>query len=133
MLLKMGEHLGDPVDYSAYVIASLTRDSLDPAMATNFNLDSDRGYAYLCWDWLRAADNQRVSRPKGFVGLGDPSDGGAPTPVSEHHYPSPVEPGYGWDPTEQFAPPNVPPPPGFDPFDPNAEVRIRYIDRQAKF
>jgi zinc dependent phospholipase C len=130
-LLKKGEHLGDPVDYAAYVIARLTRDGLDPAKVANFNLDSDRGYAYLCWDWVR--DPERRSMPKGFVGLGDPSHGGAPTNVSQHVYPSPAEPGYGWNPDEEFNHAGHPPPVSFDPNDPNAAVRIRYVDRQAKF
>jgi hypothetical protein len=129
--LKKGEHLGDPVDYAAYVIARLTREGLDPAKVANFNLDSDRGYAYLCWDWVR--DPERRSMPKGFVGLGDPSHGGTPTNVSQHVYPSPAEPGYGWNPDEEFDHAGHPPPVSFDPNDPNAAVRIRYIDREAKF
>ena len=129
-LLRKNEHLGDPVDYAAYVIASLTRDGLDPAKVANFNLDSDRGYAYLCWDWLR--DAERRSMPSGFKGLGDPSHGGAPDDVSQHVYPSPVEPGYGWQPTEEFNHAGHPPPMSFDPSNPAAAVRIRYIDREAK-
>jgi hypothetical protein len=130
-LLRRGLHLGDPMDYSAYLIASLTRTTLDLTTLANFNLDSDRGYAYLCWDWLR--DPERKSKPSGFNGLGDPSHGGAPTDVSQHVYPSPVQPGYGWEPAEEFDHAGHPPPVSFDPSDPLAQVRIRYIDRQSKF
>jgi hypothetical protein len=129
-LLRRNEHLGDPVDYAAYVIASLTRDGLDPSKVANFNLDSDRGYAYLCWDWLR--DPERRSMPSGFKGLGDPSNHGTPDDVSQHVYPSPVEPGYGWQPSEEFDHAGHPPPVSFDPGNAAAAVRIRYIDRQAK-
>lgn len=125
--LRAGRHLGDPMDYTAYVIANLTRDNLDLAQIANFNLDADRGYGYLNWDWVRGKDQK--AKPSGFKGNGDPSNGGAPTPVSEHQYNVPVEPGYGWNPTEQTAGPAVP---GFDPRDPNAAVEIRYIDRQPK-
>lgn len=130
-LLRKGLHLGDPMDYSAYVIASLTRNDLDLAGLANFNLDSDRGYAYLCWDWLR--DEARQSKPSGFNGQGDPSHGGTPTDVSQHVYRSPLEPGYGWEPTEEFNHAGHPPPVSFNPNDAHAAVRIRYIDRQPKF
>jgi hypothetical protein len=48
-------------------------------------------------------------------------------------YPSPVQPGYGWEPAEEFDHAGHPPPVSFDPSDPLAQVRIRYIDRQSKF
>jgi hypothetical protein len=129
-LLKQGKHLGDPVDYAAYVVASLTRDGLDPATLANFNLDSDRGYAYLCWDWVR--DRMRRSMPSAFNGAGDPSHGAAPTDVSQHVYPSPAQPGYGWSASDEFDHAGQPPPTGFDPGNADSRVRIRYIDRQNK-
>ena len=129
--LRLGQHLGNPVDYTAYVVATLTRDDLDLEKLANFNLDSDRGYAYLCWDWLR--DRQRLSAPSGFSDNVDPSTG-VKDPVSRHVYPSPVEAGYGWQPDEEFQHrPGQPPPVSFDPANPKASVRIRYIDREAKF
>ncbi|HEV8436365.1 MAG TPA: hypothetical protein VGR95_23355 [Thermoanaerobaculia bacterium] len=45
------DHLGDPVNFSAYLIRQLTRDQLPPI--ADWNLDADRGYAYKCWDWNR--------------------------------------------------------------------------------
>ncbi len=42
--------LGDPVPFSAYLIGRLVNDT---GYATQFNLDSDRAYAYLTWDWIR--------------------------------------------------------------------------------
>jgi hypothetical protein len=127
-LLPHGEHLGDPVDYTAYVIAQLTRD-IDPATLANFNLDSDRGYAYLCWDWTRDAD--RLSQPDAFKGMDDPTTN-SPTDASQHTYRSPRAPGYGWDPSDQVSPAGAPTPAPFDPNDPQASVRIRYIDRESR-
>jgi hypothetical protein len=44
--------LGDPVPFSAYLIGQLACNS--KFTESNFNLDADRGYGYLCWDWERA-------------------------------------------------------------------------------
>ncbi len=56
-----GANLGDPLDYSAYLMGQLTgtwtgttyvgNDDAHPL--PDFNLDSDRGYAYKCWDYVR--------------------------------------------------------------------------------
>ena len=45
--------LGDPVPFSAYLIGRLANPT---GYDTQFNLDSDRAYAYLTWDWIRGAD-----------------------------------------------------------------------------
>ncbi len=42
--------LGDPVPFSAYLIGRLVNPT---GYATQFNLDADRAYAYLTWDWIR--------------------------------------------------------------------------------
>ena len=42
--------LGDPVPFSAYLIGQLANPT---GYDTQFNLDSDRAYAYLTWDWIR--------------------------------------------------------------------------------
>jgi hypothetical protein len=52
-MLPADRHLGNPVDYSLYLIARLTGRQSVPG----FNLDSDRGYAWRCWDWSRHAPN----------------------------------------------------------------------------
>jgi zinc dependent phospholipase C len=51
--------LGDPVNYSLYVIGQLTRDIGDPGLVESFNLDSDRGYGYKCWDFDRMAGYEK--------------------------------------------------------------------------
>lgn len=42
--------IGDPVPFSTYLIGQLLH---NPDYATQFNLDSDRAFAYLTWDWIR--------------------------------------------------------------------------------
>ncbi len=127
-LLREGHHLGDPMDYTAYVIATLTRNNVDIEGLANFNLDADRGYGYLTWDWLRRRDS--TSKPDAFAGNEDPAHGNVPTPVSEHVYPTPELPGYGWNPADQQSGAATP---EFDPADPQASVHIRYIGREPKF
>jgi hypothetical protein len=58
--------LGDPVDYSLYVIGQLTRDIGDPGLVESFNLDSDRGYGYKCWDFDRLAGYE-TQPPKAYA------------------------------------------------------------------
>jgi len=68
--------LGDPVVFSAYLIGQIAGNG---DFQSNFNLDADRGFAYLCWDWIRdpkaTAKNKRdqvyfkpVTPPEGTVG-----------------------------------------------------------------
>jgi hypothetical protein len=68
--------LGDPIVFSAYLIGQIAG---NPQFRSNFNLDADRGFGYLCWDWIRdpkaPTTNQRgqsynkpVTPPEGTVG-----------------------------------------------------------------
>jgi len=118
-------HLGDPVDYSTYVIGQLTRDN--PGAIANFNLDADRGYGYLCWDWVRSHDYQ--GHPKH-------SDGTAVfTGADQRVYNAPLAPGYGWC-AEDLQPVSFLQPPvphmHFPQFSNNPLVQIRYIDKEPK-
>jgi hypothetical protein len=45
-----GNPLGDPVPFSSYLIGRILSKDGYPV---DFNLDADRGYGYLCWDWTR--------------------------------------------------------------------------------
>jgi hypothetical protein len=119
--LPKGATLGAPIDYAAYVIARLTR--TDPGPITNFDLDSNRGYGYLCWDWLRSAVFKAT--PQAYVGHPNEAD---------HVYQAPLRPGAGWCGLDLNA---GAPPPG-NPLRPVVAsapeaVRIRYIDREKKF
>lgn len=43
--------LGDPIVFSSYLIGQIAN---NPKFLSSFNLDADRGFGYLCWDWIRA-------------------------------------------------------------------------------
>ncbi|HEY2751258.1 hypothetical protein [Phenylobacterium sp.] len=45
--------LGDPIPFSCHLIGQLANDT---GYSTQWNLDSDRAYAYLTWDWIRNGD-----------------------------------------------------------------------------
>ena len=45
--------LGDPVPFSAYLIGRLVNPT---DYQPQFNLDADRAYAYLTWDWIRGEE-----------------------------------------------------------------------------
>ncbi len=47
---QRGNPLGDIVPFSAYLIGRILSPQGYPV---DFNLDADRGYGYLCWDWTR--------------------------------------------------------------------------------
>jgi hypothetical protein len=113
--LPHGETLGDAVDYTSYVVARLTRDNLSTKEITNFNLDSDRGYGYLCWDWVRSKELMGV--PAAFKNDAD-----------KKAYHLPLHPGSGWCKNEATG--ALPPQ---DPAGVKTGVRIRYIDREDKF
>ncbi len=70
LLTMPGQHLGDPIDYGAYLIGQLTGNWQsatgyvghdDAAPLPDFNLDADRGYAYQCWDYRRHAESKPPS------------------------------------------------------------------------
>lgn len=45
--------LGDPIPFTAYLIGRILNDR---SYSTQFNLDSDRAFGYLTWDWARRTD-----------------------------------------------------------------------------
>ena len=47
--------LGTPIPFSAYLIGQLVNPT---GYSTQFNLDSDRSFAYLTWDWIRGSDKK---------------------------------------------------------------------------
>jgi hypothetical protein len=56
--------LGDPIPFSCHLIAQLANDT---GYSTQFNLDSDRAFAYLTWDWIR--NDKSVPPAHGVLGL----------------------------------------------------------------
>jgi hypothetical protein len=118
------QHLGDPAEYSAYVISQLTRDN--PGPIANFNLDADRGYGYLCWDWVRS--HYYNAHPKH-------NDGTAVfTGTDQRTYMAPLVAGFGWcaEDLEAVSVPQPPVPHMHYPQSTNPPVKIRYIDKEQK-
>jgi hypothetical protein len=115
-------NLGDPINYSLYVIDQLTVDGLDPGGIVSFNLDADRGYGYKCWDW---------NRRNGYQGIEGTPPGAVPTVFAyfdgdtSFPYPIPCTPSRQFDKTDlcknQSAPRNIP----LD-YDPSVPVGIHY-------
>jgi hypothetical protein len=97
--------LGDPVPFSAYLIGRLVNDT---SYETQFNLDADRAYAYLTWDWIRRDDKPPVGRTK-----------------MNFAYQLPVVPPWLAEPVPNV--PNVPNPPGYK-WDPNSPMQLDYVD-----
>ena len=58
-LFPSNKHLGHPVDYSLYLFAVM----LGRKDVVDFNLDSDRGYGYHCWDYDRHAPGPITQEP----------------------------------------------------------------------
>ena len=53
-LLPLDAHLGGPVDYGTYLVGRMVAERGQSDFGVpDFNLDSDRGYAWHCWDWMR--------------------------------------------------------------------------------
>jgi hypothetical protein len=54
--LALDQHLGGPVDYGVYLVGRMAADAgthVPEFTVPDFNLDSDRGYAWHTWDWDR--------------------------------------------------------------------------------
>src|SRR3984885_9612808 len=64
--------LGDPIVFSTYLIGQIAN---NPQFTSNFNLDADRDFGYLCCDWIRAN--------------GKPDADGNPTDGRNHPFPPP--------------------------------------------
>jgi hypothetical protein len=91
--------LGDPVVFSSYLIGQIAG---NPRFQSNFNLDADRGFAYLCWDWIRVHDAAHAGKNK----RDQPYDKPKVAPegaVGEWAYPAPTA--VSWDPPPLYRPP----------------------------
>ena len=109
-----GKHLGDPVDYSVYVMSKLTPKNAD-AIA-DFNLDSDRGYGHLVWDWRRSAT--QTGRPAHFQ-------------PGSNDYTAPLAPGTGWC-ADDLVPGGTGLVPVMHDLQPTVPVEIRYIGHENR-
>ena len=81
--------LGDCVEFAAYLIGRLAAPGPPPA---DFNLDADRGYGYLCWDWDRdtrewpGQRGQLFNPPTGWTQPPDPLHFPQPSQPLQLHY-----------------------------------------------
>jgi hypothetical protein len=81
-LFPQDKHLGGPVDYGVYLIGRMVAErGNDEFGVPDFNLDSDRGYAWHCWDFDRHKGGVWVCMPD-FI----------PTDQSDFHYQQPCTP-----------------------------------------
>lgn len=94
---KRTSPLGDPVPFSAYLIGRLANPT---GYTTQFNLDADRAYAYLTWDWIRgeqigtAGMNIKYSKPEvPPQGDEDWDQGNTPLQLKYVDAPQPQNPG----------------------------------------
>jgi hypothetical protein len=89
--------IGGPILFSTYLLGQIANNC---KFSANFNLDGDRGFAYLCWDWIRGEDekdNPRhqkykapVTEPEGTAGDTSSSDSWViPTPIPASENPAP--------------------------------------------
>jgi hypothetical protein len=93
--------LGDPIPFSTHLISQIVNDT---GYSTQFNLDSDRAFAYLTWDWVRGdakasglfglTYNQPLEPPAGVDGWAE-----ATKPLKLHYVDRPTLP----------TPPPIPP------------------------
>ena len=58
--------LGDPIPFSAHLISQLANPT---GYSTQFNLDSDRAFAYLTWDWIRQDASVPGNTETGIFGI----------------------------------------------------------------
>jgi hypothetical protein len=110
-------NLGDPVNFSAYLIWQLTRIDLPTnpqTRMTDWNLDADRGYAYKCWDW------NRHKAPQSGLGTHVLLD------LDGHSYMEPCTPPPQTETPKQNSGACAPLPP--KPHDPNVLLEIHYTD-----
>jgi hypothetical protein len=68
-LFPLDKHLGGPVDYGLYLVGRMVAEHTNEDFGVpDFNLDSDRGYAWKCWDWDRHSPGPSTPGP------GDPGE-----------------------------------------------------------
>jgi hypothetical protein len=91
-LMPENRHLGGPVDYTTYLVGRMVAEHAQPEFGVpDFNLDSDRGYAWHCWDWDRHHLGRNVSRSQNR-GEWECVPDHIPTPQSDFSYPQPCTP-----------------------------------------
>lgn len=107
--------LGDPIVFSSYLIGQIAG---NPQFRSNFNLDADRGFGYLCWDWIR--DPNKIGQNKRGQDFKKPVTPPEGTP-GEWEYPDPT-------PSGQDPPPLYQSSPAY----PNRTLKLEYPGRKCE-
>lgn len=136
-LFPQDKHLGGPVDYGVYLVGRMVAERANAEFGVaDFNLDSDRGYGWKCWDWDR--HNAGMPTPSSA----DPPVRGAwecvpdfvASPQSDFHYLQPCTPPHFFhadrDNPRQLQPGGAPNEPQW--YDPKNDLRIHYLNRAVQ-
>jgi hypothetical protein len=135
-LFAQDKHLGGPVDYGVYLVGRMAAERANPEFGVpDFNLDSDRGYAWKCWDWDR--HNRGPLTPSSA----DPPERGAwecvpdfiASPQSDFHYLQPCTPPH-WFHADRDNPRQQPGGVTNESqwYDPTKPLRIHYLSRAVQ-
>jgi hypothetical protein len=132
-LLAQDRHLGGPVDYSTYLVTCMLRDRGRAEFGVpDFNLDSDRGYAWRCWDWNRHYLGRDPGNPTAR-GIWECVPDLTATQQSDFSYPQPCTPPQFFhadhdNPRQQDAAGN---PLDSQWYDPRHDLRVHYVPRSG--
>jgi hypothetical protein len=117
-LFPQDKHLGGPVDYGVYLIGRMIAERGNVEFGVpDFNLDSDRGYAWRCWDF----DRHNAGTQNEWMCWRDFT----PTPQSDFHYLQPCTPPHFFHADTDN--PHQKPPPDSQWYDSMQSLRVHYL------
>lgn len=119
--LPMDQHLGAPIDFNMYLVAKMSADRGQPLSVEDYNLDSDRGYAWHCWDWDRHAPESKTG--------GDRNDWECIAGRTQFHFQQPCTPPQFFHADTEANNPG-PAPADSQWYDPGHSVKASYLDRK---
>jgi len=136
-LFPQDKHLGGPVDYGVYLIGRMVAERANDEFGVpDFNLDSDRGYGWKCWDWDRHSAGPPTPSPA------DPPVRGAwecvpdfiASAQSDFHYLQPCTSPHFFhadrDNPRQLQPGGAPQETQW--YNPKLDLRVRYLSRAVQ-
>ena len=136
-LFLQDKHLGGPVDYSLYLVGRMIAERANDEFGVpDFNLDSDRGYAWRCWDYDRHNAGVPTSPPDPpKFGAGECVPDLIGTPQSDFRYLQPCTPPHFFH-ADRDNPRRLQPD-GVHPleaqwYDPKFDLRVHYLGRHVQ-
>jgi hypothetical protein len=134
-LFPLDKHLGGPVDYGVYLVGRMVGEHTNEEFGVpDFNLDSDRGYAWKCWDWDRHSPGPSTPGP------GDPGEWvckprlvPVDDPPVDFHYLRPCTPPHFYhadtdNPRPELRGETL----DSQRYDPRVELRMHYLSREVQ-